>query len=284
VLRTGERAVIGYYAQHQVDTLDLENTVYEEVASTVAISLVPTIRNVLGIFQFSGDDVFKKIKVLSGGEKARVSLAKILISPVNFLVMDEPTNHLDKFAKEALERALSQYNGTLLLISHDRYFLDKIVNRVVEIRDGCLLEYDGNYSYYLEKRGSVRVLLPGAGPGNNHSTTPRDGEPDESSSEALAGKKTKEQKRLEAVARQTVSKERNRLKRDVGELEAKIEQLEKRKDELEVQMALPDTYNNGELAVRLQKEYAGVNRELSQCNQRWEHTSSQLEEIIESLS
>ena len=282
MIQTGERTFTGYYAQHQVDTLDLDNTVYDEVASTVAAGLVPKIRDFLGIFQFSGDDVYKKIKVLSGGEKARVSLAKILISPVNFLIMDEPTNHLDKFAREALERALVQYNGTLLLISHDRYFLDKIVNRTIEIRSGSILEYDGNYSYYLQKRGSVRVLQPvstveAASPlaAREESLKP---------SPAPGGKKTKEQKKLEAEARQAVSKERNRLQREAAALEEQIDQLEKRKQELETQMALPDTYNDSELAVRLQKEYAAVNKELNRCNLCWEQASNQLEEIIRSIS
>jgi ATP-binding cassette subfamily F protein 3 len=282
MVQTGERTFTGYYAQHQVDTLDLENTVYDEVASTVATGLVPKIRDVLGIFQFSGNDIYKKIKVLSGGEKARVSLAKILISPVNFLIMDEPTNHLDKFARQALERALVQYNGTLLLISHDRYFLDKLVNRVVEIRNGSILEYDGNYSYYLQKRESIRIPQPISTP--EAATTLTTKEESLKVPQAPGGKKTKEQKKMEAEARQVVSNERNRLQREVEKLEEKIDRLEKRKDELETQMAQPDTYNHSELAVRLQKEYAAVNKELNQCNRQWEQASTQLEEIIRSIS
>ncbi|MGD2089014.1 MAG: ATP-binding cassette domain-containing protein [Candidatus Aminicenantes bacterium] len=280
-IKTGERTYTGYYAQHQVDTLDLENTVYDEVVATVATGLVPKIRDILGIFQFSGDDIYKKIKVLSGGEKARVSLAKILISPVNFLIMDEPTNHLDKFAREALERALVRYNGTLLLISHDRYFLDKIVNRTIEIRSGSILEYDGNYSYYMQKRETARILESKATPEAAGTRTAK--EAPANVSKAPAGKKSKEQKKLEAEARQAVSRERNRLQREVKKLEENIDRLEKRKDELETQMAQPDTYNNGELAVRLQKEYAAVNKELNLCNLCWEQTSNQLEAIIQSI-
>jgi len=282
MVQTGERTFPGYYAQHQVDTLDLENTVYDEVASTVATGLVPKIRDILGIFQFSGDDIHKKIKVLSGGEKARVSLAKILISPVNFLIMDEPTNHLDKFAREALERALVQYNGTLLLISHDRYFLDKIVSRTVEIRGGNILEYDGNYSYYLQKREGARIPQPISKPEAATSFPVK--EESLKVSKAPGGKKTKEQKKLEAETRQAVSQKRNRLQREVEKLEEKIDRLEKRKDELETQMAHPDTYNDSELAVRLQKEYAAVNKELTLCNREWEQISTQLEEIMRSIS
>ncbi|MCP5046632.1 MAG: ABC-F family ATP-binding cassette domain-containing protein, partial [bacterium] len=279
ILRLGERTVIGYYAQHQVDALDLEATVYEEVSSTVATGLVPKIRDVLGVFQFTGQDVYKKIKVLSGGEKARVSLAKILISPVNFLIMDEPTNHLDKGAREALERALSKYNGTLLLISHDRYFLDKLVNRVVEIRDGQVLEYDGNYSYFLQKRDAMGLPVPGSvdadgrilrGPASNQPQEP-------------VVKKTKKQKRLEAQARQAVSKERNKLKKNVAVLEEKIDQLEARKEELEAQLAESDTYQQGELAVTLQKEYGSICKDLESSNRLWEEALSQLEALETSI-
>jgi ATP-binding cassette subfamily F protein 3 len=273
----GERVKFGYYAQHQVEALNLDATVYEEVASTVATSLIPKIRDVLGIFQFTGEDVFKKVGVLSGGEKARVSLAKILISPVNFLIMDEPTNHLDKYAREALERALGQYNGTLLLISHDRYFLDKLVNRVVEIRAGHFLEYDGNYSYYLQKRDSVGVL----GAGVEKKVEPeKTAKPVTVEAPAPGGvKKTKEQKRLEAEARQAVSRERNKLKKAVTELEETIDTMETRKAELEEQMARPETYDNSDLAVKLQKEYAEVTRSLEVSNGKWETALTELEEL-----
>jgi ATP-binding cassette subfamily F protein 3 len=154
----GERVAIGYYAQHQIDTLNRDNTIYQEVYSTAAENYRVRIRDILGIFKFSGDDIDKKISVLSGGEKARVSLAKILISPVNFLLMDEPTNHLDLDSKKALEIALKGYDGTLLLISHDRYFLDQLVSIVFEIKDGIFSRFEGNYTSYLEKKGQINPL------------------------------------------------------------------------------------------------------------------------------
>ncbi|MCP5102480.1 MAG: ABC-F family ATP-binding cassette domain-containing protein [bacterium] len=269
-VQLGNRTKIGYYAQHQVDTLSLEATVYEEVASTVADCHVPRVRDVLGVFQFRGEDVFKKIKVLSGGEKARVSLAKILISPVNFLIMDEPTNHLDKVSKEALEQALSRYDGTLLLISHDRYFLDKLVDRVVDVKNGCFTEYDGNYSYYLEKRngknrdaGEPLVLKTQTG----------------SQPVQVGGKKTKEQKRLEAAARQAVSSDLNRLKKRVAELENRIGGLEADRDKLEVRLAQPETYDDAKLAVSLQKEYAAAAKDLETSTEQWEEAQTALDEL-----
>lgn len=267
-VQTGNRTFIGYYAQHQVDTLHLEATIYEEISSTVATSLVPRIRDVLGLFQLKGEDVFKKIKVLSGGEKARVSLAKILLSPVNFLIMDEPTNHLDKISREALEHALSRYDGTLLLISHDRYFLDKLVNRVVELRNGQIIEYHGNYSYYLEKRDTLSVnTQPQA------AVTPP-------APEGIKGKKTKEQKRLEAEARQAISKDLNRLKNQVAALEDKISELETAKDHLETRMAQPETYQDSQLAVSLQKEYASVNKDLQHYTGQWEKAQTALDQLL----
>jgi len=274
-IQVGPRTLIGYYAQHQVDTLNLEATAYEEISSTVAPTLVPRIRDVLGIFQFRGDDVFKKIKVLSGGEKARVSLAKILLSPVNFLIMDEPTNHLDKISREALEQALVHYDGTLLLISHDRYFLDKLVNRVVELSDGHISEYDGNYSYYLEKRSVISKKENAASAAASaERETPQ---PDATGGTAF--KKTKEQKRLEAEARQAVSKDLNRLKKEVADCEDKINRLETAQKNLEAQMARPETYQDGRLAVSLQKEYAAVKKELHVVTGKWEEAQTALDEL-----
>ncbi|MEJ2054116.1 MAG: ABC-F family ATP-binding cassette domain-containing protein [Calditrichaceae bacterium] len=218
-IKLGERVHVGYYAQHQIDTLNLENTIYTEVEEHAARSFHPKLRDILGIFRFTGEEIDKRINVLSGGEKARVSLAKILLSPGNFLIMDEPTNHLDLTSKEALEQALKDYDGTLLLISHDRYFLDRLVSRVIELKDGRLNEYEGNYSDYLSKRDSIQTS---AADKTFKQTKENSG------SEARSGrqKKTKEQKQKEAEARQAVSKKRNKLQEDIEQIEETIEKLE----------------------------------------------------------
>jgi ATP-binding cassette subfamily F protein 3 len=265
----GKRTHIGYYAQHQVAALNLESTVYEEVFTTAADAHIPRIRGVLAIFQLSGDDVYKKIKVLSGGEKARVSLAKILLSPVNFLIMDEPTNHLDMPSVEALESALSRYKGTLMMISHDRYFLDKLVDRTLELKDGSLENYSGNYSYYLEKRGSPDGER---GPGI------------EDIRAKSAGKKTKEQKRIEAEARQSVSRNRNRLQKEIDSFEQKIDRLEKEKKEIENKLASPETYKESSRAVNFQREYAAVKSELEKSYEAWEKARKELEILLEGLA
>jgi ATP-binding cassette subfamily F protein 3 len=274
-LSKGERVHIGYYAQHQIDTLNLNKTIYQEVAVSAAPSFQPKLRDILGIFQFSGDDINKRIEVLSGGEKARVSLAKILLSPCNFLIMDEPTNHLDLVSKEALEQALYDYDGTLLLISHDRYFLDKLVNRVIELNDGKLQEYIGDYTNYLNRREQAQEEVES----NQKKLKTRENDKKKPS----GFKKTKEQKQKEAKARHAVSKERNRLKDEIEQLENKIELLEKQKLDMEMQMSNPETYQNAELAARLKREYDQILQEFTQLETRWEETHLQYEELLESL-
>jgi len=264
----GKRAQIGYYAQHRISDLDLESTVYDEVLKTAADKHIPRIREVLGVFLMSGDDVTKKIKVLSGGEKARVSLAKILLSPVNFLIMDEPTNHLDMPSVEALESALDKYKGTLLMISHDRYFLDKLVHRVAEVKDRHLEEYTGNYSYYLEKRN----MESGSNSKTKDITTPK-----------TMSRKTKEQKRAEAESRQAVSKRRNQLQKEVDSLELKINTLEAKKIEMEQSLSKPETYKDSSFSVALQKDYVSVKKELEISYENWESARLELEDLLDQL-
>ncbi len=273
-ITVGQKTDIGYYAQHQVDTLDLNATVYDEVCSSVADSLLPQVRDVLGVFQFTGDDVFKKVGVLSGGEKARVSLAKILMSPVNFLIMDEPTNHLDMASKEALEHALKYYDGTVILISHDRYFLDKLVTRVIEIKEKHLRVYEGNYSDYLHRRQQDETKI----------TDSKSSSPTESTSKTSIVKKSKEDKRKEAEARQAISKKRNQFQKIVDDCEAQIEILETRIGEIETLLADPETYKDGPKAAQLQKEYADAKNNLQQNMEQWETAQMEIEELLATLN
>ena len=272
-LELGQRTAIGYYEQHQADTLNPEKTVYQEVANSAASRLRQEVRNALGVFQFRGDDVEKRISALSGGEKARVSLAKILLSPVNFLIMDEPTNHLDLAARAALEEALTDYDGTLLVISHDRYFLDKLVHRVVEVRAGKLFEYTGNYSDYLAKKPDVP-----------EPAEPESGAPDPEKSPAPGGRKTRDQKRLEAEARQAGSRKRNKLKREIETLEKEISELEQKKKEIEEKLARAETYKDSELVISLKNEYARVKEDLPARYWRWEKAHQEFEEVMSEIS
>ncbi len=271
-LSLGEKVKIGYYAQHQVDSLDLNQSVYDEILATTATSIVPKIKDVLGLFQFRGEDINKKIRVLSGGEKARVSLAKILISPVNFLIMDEPTNHLDKESKAALEKALIGYNGTLILISHDRYFLDRIVSKVIEIKDHKLNEFSGNYSYYLKKRDNTQ--LPERVSNLNK----------EDSAEIDISIDKKEKKRLEAQARQKISKDRNVIKKKITEIEKKIITFETREEEIKELMLDNKTYNDKDLIVSLQKELSEIQKKLEANYNNWEINQTEYEKLLDSIS
>ncbi len=278
VLKIGERVNIGYYAQHQVDALDLNKTIYEEVEETAAPSFRTKLRDILGIFRFTGDDVNKKTGVLSGGEKARVSLAKILLSPCNFLIMDEPTNHLDMASKDALEHALRDYDGTLLVISHDRYFLDRLVNRVIEIKDGKLYDYPGNYSYYLGKRKqyhpeTVTDLI----------ITPNEPNLKTKTAQPSGAKKSKEQKREEAEARKIISKQRNALQKRIDEIENELDVLTARKTELETELANPATYNDPEKSKSLNLEYGKIETQIPLLEQEWEEKHLELEELLESI-
>jgi ATP-binding cassette subfamily F protein 3 len=270
-LQRGKKVEVGFYAQHQIQALHPDNSVFDEVASTAATGLITKIRQALGIFQFGDEEIEKKIKVLSGGEKARVSLAKILLSPVNFLIMDEPTTHLDITAREALEEALGDYNGTLLLISHDRYFLDKLVNRVIELKDGCLTEYSGNYSYYLWKRERIPDITESQ---TEEVQPPLRGSP---------SRKTKEQKRQEAEVRQEVSRERNRLQKIIGNIEKNIEESESRVRETETKLAEPGTYRDGTDIARLNKDYAELKQGIEDLYESWESHRLQLEKLMKPL-
>jgi ATP-binding cassette subfamily F protein 3 len=265
-VRLGERVKIGYYAQHQIDNLNLNASIIQEVDSVAAEIYRTKIRDVLGIFKFSGDDVDKKIGVLSGGEKARVSLAKILLSPANFLLMDEPTNHLDLYSKEALEKALSGYDGTLLLISHDRYFLDKLVTIIFELKNGMLTRYEGNYSDYLARKKATVLSKP-----------------DFSAQSNQAGRKDKEKKRVEAEARQKISGHRKDLIVKINEIEMEIENLEKEKKQLESEMANPEYYKDPEKSAAGVKRYQTIQEQIPERISRWEKYQAEIESLLSGL-
>jgi ATP-binding cassette subfamily F protein 3 len=148
-----------YFEQNQAEALDLEKTVLDTIADAVRDWKTEEIRGLLGRFLFSGDVVFKKVGMLSGGEKARLALAKLLLGSANLLVLDEPTNHLDIPAKETVEEALRQFEGTVIVVSHDRYMISKVANKIVEVRDGELKLYHGDYHYYLERKEAERQKL-----------------------------------------------------------------------------------------------------------------------------
>ena len=246
----GSKVQIGYYDQeHHV--LDMEKTVFEEMSDTYPYLTNTEIRNVLAAFLFTGDDVFQQIKTLSGGERGRVSLAKLMLSEANFLILDEPTNHLDIVSKEILENALNSYTGTLLYVSHDRYFINQTATRILDLTNQSMVNYIGNYDYYLEKKEELtQIYAPEA-------EKPKEQQTATSSKQDWILKK-------EEQARQR--KRENELKKT----EAEIERLETRDNEIDEEMSQPEVAVNVAECVRLSKEKAEIAEKLEKLYAKWE--------------
>jgi ATP-binding cassette subfamily F protein 3 len=268
----GHNVTTSYFAQHQADELDLDKTVFEIMREAAPMAKETRLRTLLGCFLFRGDDVFKKVSVLSGGEKSRLALARMLLMPANFLIFDEPTNHLDMQSKEILQQALNQYEGTFMIVSHDRDFLDPIVDKVLEVRPREINTFLGNVSYYLEK---VREREK-SGREEPHSTTTQAKTENELS--------RKEERRIEAQKRQQKYKRLKPLKRKIDPLENKIEQMEERKDEIEQQMSQSNFYDDEEQVKEISMEYDKLKAELVEVYAEWEELAMKMSEIEEEFS
>jgi ATP-binding cassette subfamily F protein 3 len=256
----GHNVLVGYCSQHRVDTLNLEHSVLEEASDCGKQVPEQAVRTLLGAFLFRGDDVFKPVRVLSGGEKSRLVLAKLLLNPPNFLLMDEPTTHLDMASIEALIRALLQYEGTLLFISHDVYFIKSIATSVLHVRGGLLTFYPGNYDYYLEKTGTESAA---AG-------LVADGRTDARAVVAGSGPKVREQKRLEADARQSRFRAKQEFERNLSTIEQRIQELELRQKELTSVLEEPERYENTVRPAEASRELTSVTQELDALSVQWE--------------
>jgi ATP-binding cassette subfamily F protein 3 len=274
----GHGVAPGYFAQHHSEALDLHKTVIEEVYQVVPDESVGFVRNVCGAFLFSGNEVEKPIRVLSGGEKARVSLAKLLVKPGNFMVMDEPTNHLDLFSSEKLIDALEQYDGTLLFVSHNQSFINRLATKVWDIQDRELVEYPGNLDEYydhlarLEADGSVETA--GASEGAAAGSAPVERGGDARSPEK---RDRKAERRARAERRREIRETLDPLQSEVEELEEHIARLESRQQELERKLSDPKLFGDGGKSASLIREH-GENREaLEGLLQKWEHSHSRLE-------
>lgn len=259
----GYNVTSGYFAQHQAEELSPQNSVLEELRLAGSNESETRLRTLLGCFLFIGDDAFKKVQVLSGGEKSRLALAKMLLSPGNFLIFDEPTNHLDMQSKEILQQALQQFEGTLMIVSHDRDFLDPIVNKTVEVQPGRIKTWLGNVTWYLEKRREEQLQLESV-----QSQEPTD-----------RGPSRKEQRRLEAERRNELSKKLKPLKKRLTETEASIEKHELRKGEIESLMAESSFYEDSERVKEVSLEYESIKQELASLLNKWEELAGRIEYI-----
>jgi ATP-binding cassette subfamily F protein 3 len=267
VRELGHNVKHGYFAQYRVENLDPDSTVLEEGLDTPQRVTEQFVRTVLGSFLFRGDDVFKKVKVLSGGEKTRLALVKLLLDPPNLLLMDEPTTHLDIPSIDALVGALRQFQGTLIFISHDVYFIRAIANRVVHVNAGRLTDYAGDYQYYLDKTSatSERAALTA---GRESASPPKAASVDKP--------RLKEQKRIEAEERQARSRKKREQEQRVRQLEKEIHALEERQGALTVELEKPETYETPGRAVEVNRELMGLMDRLGELTTEWEAAASTL--------
>lgn len=263
----GHNVTVGYFAQHRGDGLDLSRTVLAEVQSLPRPVGEQAARNILGAFLFRGDDVFKSVSVLSGGEKSRLALVKLLLDPPNLLLLDEPTTHLDMPSIDALIRALEPYDGTIVFVSHDVHFIRAVATSVIHVQAGNLTPYAGDYAYYLEKSRAIGARAGTVASLGNFQ--PDVAAPAEKRSAGLGMKEIRAMRRAESEARQAANRERREREKRVAELEAEITRLEARQSELAVQLEDPSTYDNPALAVETNRQLAGVAEALDRANAEW---------------
>lgn len=272
----GHNCSIGYFAQHRTDGLDVARTVLEEVQSIARPVPEQMARTVLGAFLFRGDDVFKPVGVLSGGEKSRLALVKLLLDPPNFLLLDEPTTHLDMPSIDALIRALEPYDGTIVFVSHDVHFIRALATSVIHVQAGRLTPYAGGFDYYLEKsrvaggarEGTVASLV-------NHQPDAPPSSPGEANKVGM--KEVRAMRKAEAEARKALAAEKRERERRVAALEKEIHDLEARQAELTATLEDPATYENPSLAMETNRQLAGVAETLERLNADWLDAAAALE-------
>jgi ATP-binding cassette, subfamily F, member 3 len=254
-MRPGAGVSVGYFAQETPETLTGTNSVEEEIESIAPTFLIPKVRNLLGAFLFRGDDVMKSVDVLSGGERSRLAILKLLLHPSNLLVMDEPTNHLDLTSKDVLLEALGAFPGTVVFVSHDRFFLEGLATKVLELEDGRMRLYPGGYGYYLERKAAEAAEREGAAaPKSPNAAQP-------ASAQAIQAASREEEKLRKAA-------EKKRAKRET-ELMDRIGVLEAKKKSLEEGMALPGNYSDGTKMRSLKSELDSTERELVALMDEW---------------
>jgi ATP-binding cassette subfamily F protein 3 len=284
----GLNVSMAFFSQESAGNLDYRRTVWDEVLVAGSRSNDQERRNLLGAFLFSGDDIYKEISVLSGGEKSRLALLKILLQDSNLLILDEPTNHLDLKTKDIFQSALLSYSGTVVIVSHDRFFLDRLVHRVIEIRDGQYYEYLGNYSYFIQKRAELSATAPGA-PVQRASQEPAGsfdmGRPSAAfrlpdGKDGIPGRKTfktREEKRLEAEERNRLSRTTRVLKDDLAAVEDRIAHLEEKKGENEKTLCAPDIHKEPQKIKQLNQDLLDIAREIETLYTAWDDLTRKLE-------
>lgn len=269
----GAGVKIGYFSQDNAETIKGKETILEYLEARAPLELIPKLRDMLGAFLFRGDDVYKSLDVLSGGEKSRIALLQLLLSPVNLLVLDEPTNHLDIHSKDVLLTALKDFGGTVIFVSHDRGFIEQLATVVLELKPGEFKYFPGDYVYYLEQieaSGNQQKLNEKATDNSNQNLDKKNGgnvaQRVESKSESKLS--WEEQKKRES--------ERRKIEKKISRLEEEIENLENKKNELETKLSNPEIYSNGEKAKAVQKEIEEIASQIEIVTLEWEKASEEL--------
>ena len=257
-IKLGSNVKIGYYDQeHQV--LDLNKTIFDEIHDTYPNLTETKVRTTLAAFLFTNDDVFKLIRDISGGERGRVSLAKLMLSEANFLILDEPTNHLDMVSKELLEQALNNYKGTVLYVSHDRYFINQTATRILELTNKEIFQFIGNYDYYLDKKDSIHAAS------DTYTEQQRNNTETAPSNNKLNWQQQKEQQA-----------QQRKLENEIKKIEDEISALETRNEEVDELLAKEEIYTDVNELLKYNEEKDSIQERLEQLMKKWEDLSQQL--------
>lgn len=270
----GTGVKIGYFSQDNAETIKGGETILEYVESQAPTELIPKVRDMLGSFLFRGDDVFKSLNVLSGGEKSRIALLQLLLRANNLLILDEPTNHLDMHSKDVLMNALKDFGGTVIFVSHDRGFIEGLATKVLELKPGSHREFPGNYKYYMERieaeeAGIVGQFERGTGIATSSVNSTKTSEAKADATKSAGKLNWEEQKKVEA--------ERRKNEKEVARLETEIAKAEEEKSALESKMALPEVYSNGAKAKEVQQKIDETTKKIETLTQAWETAMDKLE-------
>ncbi len=269
-VKLGSGVSVGYFSQDSAEKITGSETILERLENEAPLELVPKMRDMLGAFLFRGDDVFKSINVLSGGEKSRIALLELLLKPVNLLILDEPTNHLDMHSKDVLLDALKDFGGTVVFVSHDRGFIEDLATKVLELHPGTYRVFPGDYKYYMQRLEDEANGIVSTPSDIASSATASASKDDVAGTKVSATKLSwEEQKKAQA--------ERRKLEKEVEKIEDKISEADAKKSELENQMANPDVYSNGEKAKAVQKQIDDISLLLEQLNADWEAAAEKLD-------
>ena len=281
-IRPGARVCVGYYDQEQ-QVLHPEKTIFDEIQDEYPEMDNTKVRSVLAAFLFTGDDVFKRISDLSGGERGRVSLAKLMLSEANFLILDEPTNHLDITSKEILEDALTHYTGTVLYVSHDRYFINKTATRILELTGQTFINYLGNYDYYLEKKEELTRVYTGQSPSDSAAGTKSSGPLSGLTAVSVAGRmpaeteKTESTGKLDWKAQKEEQARIRKLQNDLKKTEESIHSLETREAEIDELLTKEEVYTDVPRLMSLNQEKEEISRKLEALYETWESLAEEQE-------